>query len=66
MLFTLFFNRFNVNVFQLAAERASELAATQEKEEDLAVKKKKLEPERKVFTKGVGKYIDPKLKKEMR
>ena len=52
---------------QLAKERAEELAKTKEKEQSLNQKKvDKSATSLKVFTKGVGKFINPNLKKEAR
>ena len=51
--------------FQLARLRQEEQAKASEKEVSLAQKKKE-EPALKVFTSGVGKFINPGLKKEAR
>ena len=48
----------------LAKERAEELAKTKEKEQNLAEKKKKAEVGLKAYSKGVGKFINPQIKKE--
>ncbi len=50
---------------QLAKERAEETERTRVKEADLAAKKEK-KPERKVYGSGVGKFINPAVKKEAR
>ena len=50
---------------ELAKERAAELDKTKEKEVTLEEKKKE-RPKQKVFTKGIGKFINPALKKEAR
>ena len=52
-------------LLQLAKEREEEAEKNRVEEQNLEEKKKK-EPERKVFTKGVGKFINPNLKKEAR
>lgn len=66
---------FKTNVFvdpftevdeELAKERAVELAKTKEKELSLMEKKKKAETGLKVYSQGVGKFINPLLKKEAR
>ena len=51
---------------QLAKERAEEMAKTKEKELSLKEKKSKSSGESgvKVYSKGIGKFINPKLKKE--
>ena len=51
---------------QLAKERAEELAKTREKEESLKAKKKQVETGLKVYSKGVGKFINPSVKKQAR
>ena len=51
--------------FQLSRLRQEEQAKAREKEVSLEQKKKD-EPARKVFTSGVGKFINPGLKKEAR
>ena len=51
---------------ELAKERAEELAKTKEKEMSLQEKKKKVDTGIKVYSKGIGKFINPKLKKEAR
>ena len=51
---------------ELAKERAVEIAKTKETEVKLKEKKKRAETELKVYTKGVGKFINPTLKKEAR
>ena len=54
---------------QLAKERAEELAKTNEKEKSLMVKKKETSSSStglKVYSKGIGKFINPALKKEAR
>lgn len=51
---------------QLAKERKEETAKTREKELSLLEKKKKADTGLKVYTKGVGKFINPQLKKEAR
>ena len=50
---------------QLAKERAEELAKTREKEQNLMAKKKQVDPAGlKAYSKGVGKFINPNLKKK--
>ena len=49
---------------QLAKERQEELEKTKIQEVDLAAKKEK--KERKVYSVGVGKFINPSLKREAR
>ena len=50
---------------QLAKERAEEMAKTKEKEMSLKEKKKSVgDTGVKVYSKGIGKFINPKLKKE--
>ena len=50
---------------QLAKERAEELAKTREKEQNLNAKKKQVDPAGlKAYSKGVGKFINPNLKKK--
>ena len=49
----------------LAEERRQELEKNREKEAELKAKKKE-KPAQKVYTKGVGKFINPSLKKEAR
>ena len=49
---------------QLAKERAEEMAKTKEKELSLKEKKKSVDTGVKVYSKGIGKFINPKLKKE--
>jgi len=51
---------------QLAKERSEELAKTKVKEQNLAEKKKKIESGLKTYGKGVGKFINPQIKKEAR
>ena len=51
--------------FQLAQLRQEEQAKAREKEASLEQKKKE-EPAMRVFTSGVGKFINPGLKKEAR
>merc|ERR1719411_2442832 len=51
---------------ELAKERGEELAKTKKKEMSLQEKKKKVDTGIKVYSKGVGKFINPKLKKEAR
>merc|ERR1712083_607795 len=51
---------------QLAKERAEELAKTKEKEQNLMAKKKQVETGLKVYSKGVGKFINPNFKKQAR
>ena len=52
-------------LLQLAKERQEELEKAKEKEANLAAKKE-TKPERKIYSKGVGKFINPSLKKEAR
>jgi len=49
----------------LAEERRRELDSAKEKEEEIK-EKKKVNPVRKVYSSGVGKFINPNLKKEAR
>ena len=50
---------------QLAKERAEELAKNREKEQNLMAKKKQVDPAGlKAYSKGVGKFINPNLKKK--
>ena len=50
---------------QLAKERAEELAKTREKEQNLNAKKKQVDSAGlKAYSKGVGKFINPNLKKK--
>ena len=50
---------------QLAKERAEELAKNREKEQNLMNKKKQVDPAGlKAYSKGVGKFINPNLKKK--
>ena len=51
---------------QLAKERAEELAKTREKEQNLIAKKKQVDTGLKEYSKGVGKFINPNLKKQAR
>ena len=53
-------------MFQLAKEREEEMRAAQEKEDSLKAKKKEDPNELKVYSKGVGKFLNPALKKEAR
>ena len=50
----------------LAKERAEEMAKTKEKEQNLAEKKRKAEAGLKTYSKGIGKFINPQVKKEAR
>ena len=51
----------------LAQERAKEMEIAREKEKKLNEKKKKTEaPGLKAYSKGIGKFINPNLKKEAR
>ena len=52
-------------MFKLAEERKIELDKAKVKEEEIK-EKKKSEPHQKVYTTGVGKFINPSLKKEAR
>ena len=63
---TQIFQRPYIFISILAKERAEELAKTKEKEMSLQEKKKKVDTGIKVYSKGVGKFINPKLKKEAR
>ena len=51
---------------QLAKERSEEMAKTKEKEVSLEEKKKKTDSGVKVYSKGIGKFINPKLIKDAR
>ena len=51
--------------FKLNEERQKELEKTQQKEEQIK-EKQKLEPNRKVYASGVGKFINPNVKKDAR
>ena len=48
---------------QLAVERQKEMAEAK-KQEDILKGKRQLEPPKKAYTSGVGKFISPSLKKE--
>ena len=62
---TVFVDPFTEADEELAEERRSELDKAKKKEDDIK-EKKKLEPQRKVYSAGVGKFINPALKKEAR
>jgi hypothetical protein len=51
---------------QLAKEREDEMKEAREKEESLKAKKKSDPNALKVYTKGVGKFLNPTIKKEAR
>ena len=51
---------------QLAKEREEEMKEAREKEESLKAKKKSDPNELKVYTKGVGKFLNPAIKKQAR
>ena len=51
---------------QLAKERAEEMTKAKEKEQNLAEKKKKSDTGLKTYGKGIGKFINPQIKKEAR
>ena len=53
------------NFLQLAEERKRELDSAKVKEEEIK-EKKKIIPVKKVYSSGVGKFINPNLKKEAR
>ena len=62
---TVFVDPFTEADEQLNEERQKELEKTQQKEEQIK-EKKKLEPNRKVYASGVGKFINPNVKKDAR
>ncbi len=53
-------------LLQLAKEREDEMKEAREKEESLKAKKKSDPNALKVYTKGVGKFLNPTIKKEAR